>query len=273
MRPPRPPRKPARRSGGPKPAGPGSRRSGAPERWLYGIHAVRAALLNPARVCRRLLAAETGAPALADALKNAAARGLDRPAPETVDRAELDRCLPPGAVHQGVALDVDPLPPVPLAAVGQAAAAAGAGVVVVLDHVTDPHNVGAVLRSAAAFGALAVVVTERHAPPVTGALARSASGAVEHVPLVAVVNLARALDELAEYGFECIGLAEEAAGTLADWPRGPLVALVLGAEGPGLRRLTRVHCDALVRLPTAGAIASLNVSNAAAVALYELNRA
>ncbi len=270
---------PSKRGGTPKasaPARPGrpsaTRRPGA-ERLLYGLHAVRAAWLNPDRRCRRLLLTEAGAESLAPALAEAAAAKLERPPPRAVERAALERALPDGAVHQGVALEVEPLPPVDLDDVRRAAFLRSRAAVVALDQVTDPHNVGAVLRSAAAFGALAVLVTERHAPEITGALAKAASGAVEHVPLLRVTNLARALGALKEDGFTAVGLAEEAAQTLAAAALPAKAVLVLGAEGPGLRRLTRETCDRLARLPTGGPVASLNVSNAAAVALYEHARA
>jgi 23S rRNA (guanosine2251-2'-O)-methyltransferase len=144
--------------------------------------------------------------------------------------------------------------------------------VLVLDQVTDPHNVGAILRSAAAFGARAVVTTDRHAPPETGTLAKSASGALDLVPLVRVVNLVQALDHLAELGYWRIGLSDQATSNMDKLDMGPDIVLALGAEGPGLRRLTQEHCDILGRLPTSLAMPSLNVSNAAAVALYELAR-
>ena len=248
----------------PRPGG-GTRR---PDRHLFGGHAVAAALANPERTCRRLWCTDTGVYLVADALAAAQADGRPLPPPEIVERAALDRLVPPGAVHQGVVVVVDPLPPVSLDDIGRAAAVRDRATVVVLDQVTDPHNIGAVLRSTAAFGGLAVVVTDRHTPEITGTLARSASGAVEHVPLVRVTNLARALGALKDWGFTAAGLAEDAtapANALADPAR---TAIVLGAEGKGLRRLTRETCDILVHLPTVGPIRSLNVSNAAAVALF-----
>jgi 23S rRNA (guanosine2251-2'-O)-methyltransferase len=205
-------------------------------------------------------------------MAEAARLGLSRPAPIQVDRAELDRLLP-GAVHQGLVLDAAPLPELDVADLCRAAEARARDVVVLLDQVTDPHNVGAILRSAAAFGASAVVLPDRNAPEVTGTLAKSASGAVEVVPLVRVVNLARAMGELREAGYWCVGLDESGARGLAEVGVRDRVALVLGAEGSGLRRLTMERCDEVVRLPTRGPIGSLNVSNAAAVALYELVRA
>ncbi len=180
--------------------------------------------------------------------------------------------LPPGAVHQGAALLSEPLTDVALEDVLDRAAEAEKSVVLVLDQVTDPQNVGAILRSAAAFGADAVLVPDRHAPPETGALVKAASGAVEIVPLVRVINLARALEELKKAGFWIAGLDGQAPQTLAAADMTGKVALVLGAEGEGLRRLTRDHCDILVRLPISERMESLNVSAAAAVALYELAR-
>jgi 23S rRNA (guanosine2251-2'-O)-methyltransferase len=202
-----------------------------------------------------------------------AERRDDRDPVQILDRAAFDRLLPEGAVHQGWALEVDPLPEADLDDVLRAAEVAqGRSIVLVLDQVSDPHNVGAILRSAAAFGALAVIIGEHGAPPATGVLAKAASGALDTVPLVRAVNLARALDKLKEGGFWCCGLDETAPASLASLDLGPRVALVLGSEGTGLRRLVRERCDYLARLPTRPMLPSLNVSNAAAVALYELMR-
>lgn len=237
---------------------------------LWGIHAVREAWLNPRRKCFRLWVTDAAGKALAGAMAAAALEGIERPRPETVERSELDRLLPPHSVHQGAVLDASPLPEPQLHSVLKAAGESG--LIVVLDQVTDPHNVGAILRSAAAFGAGAVIMTERNAPPVTGVLAKSASGAVERVPLVRVPNLARAMNDIQEAGFWCIGLAGEAERDLGSLDLSGKTALVLGAEGEGMRRLTRETCDELARLPTDEAMDSLNVSNAAAVALYEARR-
>jgi 23S rRNA (guanosine2251-2'-O)-methyltransferase len=230
--------------------------------WIYGLHPVSAALGNPARKIGRLIAT-AGA---AEKLRQAGPHWQ----PEIVERQEIDAALPPGAVHQGAALYAAPLvQPALEDIVGEAGERA---IIVVLDRVTDPHNVGAVLRSAAAFGALAVVQTERGAPAATGIVAKSASGALEAIPLVTVTNLARTLDMLQRADFWSIGLDGNAERTLAEVAPSGRIALVLGAEGKGLRRLTRDHCDLLARLPTRPPIDSLNISNAAAVALYELNR-
>jgi 23S rRNA (guanosine2251-2'-O)-methyltransferase len=239
--------------------------------WLYGHHAVLAALDNPRRRVRRLVATAETARTMADRFDAARAHHAVPPA-EVLYRQDIDRLMPPGAVHQGLAALVEPLDAMGIEDVARAGKAAERAVVVVLDQVTDPHNVGAILRTAAAFGALAVVVPDRHSPEETGALAKAASGALERMPLVRVVNVVRALDELKEAGFWAAGLAADAPATMAEQKLTGRTVLVLGAEGEGLRRLTREHCDFLVRLPMTGGMESLNVSNAAAVALYELVR-
>jgi 23S rRNA (guanosine2251-2'-O)-methyltransferase len=239
--------------------------------WLWGSHPVLAALANAERRCHRLLLT-------AEALRShgpeitTLAQTRSLPQPESVERAALDGMLPPGAVHQGIALVVEPLPDTDIATLTEAAEGRENAVILCLDQVTDPHNVGAVLRSAAAFGALGVVVPDRHAPEETGVLAKSASGAMECVPLVRVTNLVRALEELKQAGFWIAGLAGDAPTTLAGAKLSGRIVLVLGSEGEGLRRLTREHCDHLVKLPQSDLVDSLNVSNAAAVALYELVR-
>jgi 23S rRNA (guanosine2251-2'-O)-methyltransferase len=188
-----------------------------------------------------------------------------------MDRHALEKLLPPDAAHQGLALLVEKLPGRDLESLLEALPESNRPeTILVLDQITDPHNVGAILRSAAAFGALAAIVPEHGAPAVTGALAKAASGALETVPLLRVVNLARALERLKKSGFWTLGLDETAPQNLAALDLPPRIALVLGAEGAGLRRLTREHCDYLAKLPTRPAMASLNVSNAAAVALYAL---
>jgi 23S rRNA (guanosine2251-2'-O)-methyltransferase len=223
---------------------------------LYGWHTVTAALQNPARRVRKLLATENAARRLADEQVPA------KPAPEIVRPDAIAARLPPDAVHQGVYIEADPLPAPPIEELG------GDGVVLVLDQITDPHNVGAIFRSAAAFAVTAIVTTVRHSPEATGVLAKAASGALEHVPLIAVQNLARGLAALKERGFLVIGLDSTGEDDLAGLAlRGPL-ALVLGAEGKGLRQLTKETCDHVARLDLPGAIQSLNVSNAAALALY-----
>ena len=189
-----------------------------------------------------------------------------------MERQDMDRLLPPGAVHQGIAVLAEHLDAIGIEDVGRMAQGREHALVMVLDQVTDPHNVGAILRSAAVFGALAVVVPDRHSPEETGALAKSASGALEVMPLVRVTNMVRALEQLKEAGFWTAGLAGEATQTIAQAKLSGKIALVMGAEGEGLRRLTREHCDHLIRLPMTSLVESLNVSNAAAIALYELIR-
>jgi len=189
-----------------------------------------------------------------------------------LDRDGFTALLGGDVVHQGLALEVEPLEAPDLDDVLRAADGAAGAVLVALDQVSDPQNVGAVLRAAAAFGARGVIVAEHGAPPATGALAKAASGALELVPLIPVTNLARALERLKEAGFWCCGLDERAPELLAQLDLGPRVALVLGAEGDGLRRLVRESCDYLARLPTTPAMPSLNIATAAAVALYQLAR-
>ena len=257
-------------------AGPRTGKSGPPERggggsgrsiWLYGMHAVAAALLYPSRNRHRLLTTRQAIESLADTMAAMGADGavLDPPA-EIVDRGEIDVVSGPDAVHQGIALLVDPLPDV---AIEDILADAGTtATLIVLDQATDPRNIGAVLRSARAFGALAVIMQDRNAPTETGTMAKAASGALEHVAVVRVTNLARALWLMKDAGFWCLGLDGTATDSIGAIDPTPKRAVVLGAEGTGLRRLTRETCDQLVRIPIDAAAESLNLSNAAAVALY-----
>jgi len=223
---------------------------------LYGLHAAEAALGNSKRAILRVLATENAAQRLAPLL---AKRGLKV---EPAIPKDLDRLLGADAVHQGVALEAEPLLPASLDEVDPN------GILLVLDQVTDPQNAGAALRSAAAFGAAGLVMTERHSPPLSGALAKAASGALDIVPVILVKNLAQALTELGERGVLRVGLAEGADIALESAQLTRPLALVLGAEGKGLRQLTREHCDLLCRISTQSALASLNVSNAAAIALH-----
>jgi len=238
--------------------GRGSGRASTGQVRLWGRHAVEAALMNPQRQHRKLWATREGIASLDGELP------ADFPL-EYAEVADLGRLVARDAPHQGLVLECAPLEELHLADVLDSQPARP---VVVLDQVTDPHNVGAILRSAAAFDACALVTQDRHAPPESGVVAKSASGALEIVPWVRVVNLARALEEMAEAGYWRLGLAGEAEATLADaLPAGP-VAFVLGAEGEGMRQNIAGHCDALCRLPISAAMESLNVSNAAAIALY-----
>ena len=233
--------------------------------WLYGRHAVAAALANPARKVKRVLTTKNAAAWLAEHGANAASLArLEEAKPE-----DLDLLLRDGAVHQGVAALVDSLAPARLEDV--CAPAETGRPVLVLDQITDPQNIGALFRSAAAFGARAVIVQDRRTPPLSGALAKAAAGAVETIPCVQVVNISRALNELQELGYHCAGLAGEADADISALPDAPLV-LVMGAEGGGLRRLVAETCDQLYRIPIAPGMESLNVSNAAAISLYEARR-
>jgi 23S rRNA (guanosine2251-2'-O)-methyltransferase len=246
--------KPHSRGGRPDRGGRESRGDGAA--ILYGWHTVVAALANPRRVIRKLWLTENAARRLADDKIDT------RIDPIIVPPRELDTMLGPEAVHQGLLAEADPLDGPALDELPQD------GIVLVLDQITDPHNVGAIMRSAAAFAVKAIVTTHRHSPEATGVLAKSASGALELVPVVTVPNLARALTELNDLGFLTVGLDSEGDTTLGAVPLSQPLALVLGAEGSGLRRLTRDTCSVVARLDMPGAIKSLNVSNAAVLALY-----
>ncbi len=238
---------------------------------LWGRRPVIAALANPARAIGAILHTPAAAEVLARALGDLdPARRSGMPRPQPTGPVELAGQLPPGAVHQGLALRA-----VPLVQPSLASLLRGGGddrLLVVLDQVTDPRNVGAVMRSAAAFGAAAVVVQARHSPPPDGTLAKAASGALERLPLVSVTNISRALEQAADHGFWRVGLAGETGMTLSDAHLRGRTALVLGAEGGGLRRLTRTRCDQLVRISTEASFSSLNVSAAAAIALHEVRR-
>ena len=232
--------------------------------WLWGRHAVEAALANPRRTSLRRAVAVVGKAAHLEA--DLAARAIRV---ETMDAHDLARLLPQGAVHQGVALLADPPEGLSLEEMADPAQ----GVLVLLDQVADPQNVGAIFRSAAAFGARGVILQDRRAPPLSGALAKAAAGAVDRVPCARVVNLSRALESLAERGWRAVGLAGEGSVALAEAFDGGPVVLVLGSEGDGLRRLVSEHCDVLAAIAMPGGFESLNVATAAAIALYEASRA
>jgi 23S rRNA (guanosine2251-2'-O)-methyltransferase len=233
-----------------------------PLEWIWGRHAVLAALANPDRARRvRLLAS----------LERSRDLGRLAEAAETVEilgTSEIARALPPGAVHQGLALRAAQPAPIDLADL----AGSGARLLLMLDQVTDPQNVGAIFRSAAAFGAGGIILQDRHAPSLGGVLAKAAAGAVDRLPHVRTTNLSRALERLEAAGWRSVGLDGAAKADLADALDGAPIVLVLGSEGEGLRRLVAEHCDTLARIPMPGGFESLNVSAAAAVALYEARR-
>ena len=250
---------PARARGGKRFHGRPGRASEADARdWVWGVHAVEAALANPARgEVKRLLATPDRA------RKFEGRKGL-----EIFDANDIARQLPAGAVHQGLALKIDPPEPLSIDEIG----AEASGVLVVLDQITDPQNVGAIFRSAAAFGARGVILQDRHAPALSGALAKAAAGAIDKVPHAVAVNLSRALERLSDLGWRAVGLDGAAEMTLDVALDGSPTVLVLGSEGEGIRRLVAEHCDTLAKIPMPGGFESLNVSNAAAVALYEATR-
>jgi len=232
--------------------------------WLYGHHAVAAALANPRRKAKRLVLTDRAAQSLD-------AKAMARARHEIVEADAVARLLPQGAVHQGIALECEPLPARDVSELAPASESAR-NIVVVLDQISDPHNVGAILRSAAAFGAAGVIVQDRHAPPESGVLAKTASGALDIVPYISVVNIARALKELGEMDYWRVALTGDGEQLLKEAIGTRNIVLVLGSEGSGLRRLVREHCDTAAYVPITSAMESLNVSNAAAVALYECRR-
>jgi len=227
--------------------------------WLYGFHAVLAALNNPQRKKYQLL--------ITSKIKLPNSYSIQ---PKVVDRATLVRLLPPSAVHQGIALLSSPLPEKNLEEILDESSEQS--ILLLIDQPNDPHNLGAVLRSAAAFQADAVIVPERHTPQSTAIVAKSASGALETTPLIRVTNLSRTLDFLKNRGYWCAGLVADAKRTIADLNLSGKIVLVLGEEGRGLRRLTQDKCDYLIRIPTHEKMNSLNLSAAAAISLYELKR-
>lgn len=233
--------------------------------WLYGLHTVQAALANPRRKIGRVIVTPRAAEFLGSKL-------LARARVETQDPGSIDRLLPPGAVHQGVALEAWPLKSPDLQDILAQPKSSQRRIVLVLDQLSDPHNVGAILRTATAFDVTAVIVQDRNAPPQSGALAKAASGALDAIAYVEVVNIARALDQLAQHGFWRIALTSDGDQRLADAVPTEDVALVLGSEGSGIRRLVRQHCEVSAFIPVSQSMESLNVSNAAAIALYELRR-
>ena len=258
----------------PRPENSRERQGKKQENWIYGLHAIEAALANPRRNLHRAVLTARAAEALGPKLAG-------RVRAEPADIEAIARLLPPGAVHQGAALSCDPLPARDLDEVLASSMAGPANqsekktrrIVLVLDQLSDPHNVGAILRTAAAFAVTAVVVQDRHAPPQSGALTKAASGAMEIVPYVEVVNIARALDKLGEAGFWRIALVGDGQEPIAQAAAQGDIALVVGSEGDGIRRLVREHCDTAAFIPIDKAMESLNVSNAAAIALYEIRRA
>lgn len=228
--------------------------------WIWGKHACKAALDNPKRKCFRLIITDSMAKEFDLSLESLSCKQ------DVLEGGALSRLLPEGAVHQGIAIEVAPLPEPSFNLLSEK----DRGILVILDQVTDPHNVGAILRTARALKALGVMMTDRNAPPLSGVLAKTASGALETLPIWKVTNLARTLDELKTMGFWTVGLDERGSNVLSQSDLPEKLCLIMGAEGEGLRRLTQEKCDFLTRLPTDSAFPTLNVSVAAAIALYEL---
>lgn len=230
--------------------------------WLYGHHAVKAALANPDRTKTRLFLL-AGEPRPQEAKSSLATT--------IVDKQTMEKTLPKDAIHQGIALEVKPLEPLSLGDIIRQTEAKTTSTIVILDGVTDPHNIGAILRSMAAFDSQALIVTDKNAPSETAAMAKAASGALDIVPLIRITNLARALEQLKQAGFWIVGMEGTAEKSLRELDIPKKIAIVMGSEGEGMRRLTLQSCDFLAKLPISPKMESLNVSNAAAIALYELS--
>jgi len=236
--------------------------------WLWGVHAVREAWKNPDRKIHSLLVTEKSSGVVDEWSID---KNIKRPKGDIIERSVIQKRLPQGAVHQGLAVQCSPLEETFLSDIIIQSKSKDGILVVILDQVTDPHNVGAIMRSACAFGASAIIVQSRHAPESTGTLAKSACGATEHIPMIREVNLSRAIDSLKDNYFSVIGL-DELGEDISEIKKiqNSKICLVMGAEGPGLRQKVKEHCTSLLRLPTGGPVPTLNVSNAAAVALYAL---
>ncbi|MBO38318.1 MAG: 23S rRNA (guanosine(2251)-2'-O)-methyltransferase RlmB [Rhodospirillaceae bacterium] len=239
----------------------------SPELWIYGFHAVSAALKNSHRMAKRVLFLKD----ILDQVEPLLAY-IDIEA-EPASRDQMAKVLPPGAVHQGIAALMSALPRISLEDICQEAKILPNALIVILDRVSDPQNIGAIIRSASVLGAIAVIIQDRNAPQITGVIAKAASGGIEHIPLVRVINLSRAMETLKKSGFWCIGLDSDATTELQQVKRTSHSVLVLGSEGTGLRRLVREKCDELARIQGSAQLTSLNVSNAAAIALYEIRQA
>ncbi len=242
-----------------------------PRPSLYGFHAVHEAWVNDERRIDALLITKQALNGFENSIRQADRDGLHRPAPTIVEKQDLEKALPRGAVHQGLALACADLPEKDIQDLIIANQDNDKTCLVILDQVTDPHNVGAILRSACAYGARGMIMQKKHAPEMSGALAKAACGALEHVPVVFETNLSRTIETLQEAGYFVYGLDERGEEIQTQNFSGKS-ALVLGAEGPGIRRLVKEHCDVLVRLPMHGPMPSINVSNAAAVALHEISK-
>lgn len=239
---------------------------------LFGFHAVQEAWLNEERRVDFLYCTTNAVDGFEETLAKARQKGLHRPEPTVIEKAQLEKTLPPGAVHQGLALACSALAGIDLEDILIRERNKDQSLLVMLDQVTDPHNVGAILRSACAFGARGMIMQKKHAPELTGVLAKSACGAIEHVPVAYETNLSRSIEALQEAGYFVYGLDERGEDITAQKNLGGKSVLVLGAEGPGLRRLVKEHCDLLLKLPMHGPMPSINVSNAAAVALHEFSK-